>query len=158
MILLPDDTIVSSSLHGVIKFWDAKEDYKCFKEMQIHFWIYKLFSLTCGKLIYCIKDYQRKNKIDYNLNSIYTLDYINDIEVRELKYYKLAVSALANLSENKLAIAVCRIISICIIHSDGLKICVSLRGHNDDITDLLFVEKENMLISGANDNTIKYGI
>jgi WD40 repeat protein len=157
MILLPSDNIVSSSFHGCIKFWDAKEDYKCFKEMQIHFGIYKLFLLTCGKLIYCIQDYQeeRKDEIDYSPNSIYTLDYINGFEVKELKDYKSTVSALANLLENKLAIAVWRIISICIINSDGIKLCVSLRGHNDDINDLLFVEKENMLISGAHDNTIR---
>jgi WD40 repeat protein len=157
MILLPGNKIVSSSLHGFIKFWDVKEDYKCFKEMQIHFGIYKLFLLTCGKLIYCIQDYQeeRENEIDYSPNSIYTLDYINGFEVKELKEYKSTVSALANLFEDKLAIAVWRIISICIINSDGLKLCVSLRGHSDNITDLLFVEKENMLISGANDNTIR---
>jgi WD40 repeat protein len=153
IILLPNDVIVTSTPIGEIKFLDVKDDFNCIKKIFIKSWVYKAFLLTSGKLIcYSFVDYEEGFPF-----SITLIDYNNNYECKEFNNHDYRVSALANLPGNKLATAieVRKIIKIWTFEDDDIKFVKNLKGHCYVVTSLLVIEKENLLLSGSFDKTIR---
>jgi WD40 repeat protein len=161
MILLPNNIIVTSTYDGHLKFLDIGNDFNCVKDLRIKGDVYKLFLLSNKNLI-CFSRYLiADDDFDFPvLNEAYCItiiDYMNNFKITEYDNCKQRISLLVNLINNKLASGyeyhnVIRIWDVC---DNNLKFSWSIRGHENSITSLLFIEKDNLLLSGAMDKTIK---
>jgi WD40 repeat protein len=82
------------------------------------------------------------------------IDYNDKVKIKKFTNQKYDISLLVNLMGDQIATGYGEEISIWDLQSDCLKLNAFLKGHKDNITSLLFVEKENLLLSSSGDMTI----
>jgi WD40 repeat protein len=149
VILFPNGYLASCS-NKAIKLYDIKDDYKYIKTLNFEKYTLfnKIIKLSNGNLA-CTAFSERKQYIlildsnDYKLINtmledkgwIYSLIHFNDNKFASGTEYSAINLWDINVSDNK---------------------CVaSLTGHGHRVLSLLYFQKENLLLSGSSDQTIK---
>jgi WD40 repeat protein len=143
-----NDDMIAYCTYSSIKVQEIKDDYKSFKHIDMgdRRAFNNLLLLPNGKLAT-----YAENK--YGPAVVLILDLENDYKIIKSFTYPFQVHCIVNLPNNKFAIGTYYVIRIydCKI----LKEVKVLNAHIDWVYSLVYIEKENVLISGSNDKTIK---
>jgi WD40 repeat protein len=150
MILLPCDIIVTTYDY-TIKFIDINKDFQC--TGQINYESHRFFLLSGGKFM-CFKWWEEVS-LNQDFCCVSIIDYNDKLKIKEFTNQKYDICLLVNLKEDQIATGCGEEISIWDIQNDCLGLVATCKGHMDQITSLLFVEKDNVLLSGSKDMTIK---
>jgi WD40 repeat protein len=154
LIILSDDNIATSCTNGIIKFWDT-HDFRCIKTISLpkKYYLGQLFLLS-NKNLACSFRLKTNNFTQQFETSIVIMDHNQDFKV--IKTLHLQCSPMANLSENRLA-SVYRIGTIKIWDMLNKYKCIGTLTNEYQIiiNSLLYVEKNDILLSACNDYSIK---
>jgi WD40 repeat protein len=160
LILLSDGNIATTHANSVMKIWDPQE-MQCLKIIPFpHYCLYSLFLLS-NKDLACTCKERTEVEGRGNLAIIYrycvsimshnqNYKIVKQFEVQSMNY----ITPMANLSNDRFAIA-CRggTIQICDM-LEGYKCLKTLIGNEYILLSLLFIDKNDVLLSGFLDGTI----
>jgi WD40 repeat protein len=142
----PDGNIISITWNGKVKVWDVKNNYNCIRSVSLgKYWGCKSLLLTNDNCLACTA----------RLDKRYLILMIEPINktIKEITGHNDLISGLVNINSNKFASASWdSTIRVWDSHCKHLK---TLFDNKCKVLCLVYVNKDNILLTGNNDKFIK---